>query len=65
MMNKLQRTQLDRLAIYIRNSVGSQDWEDHIHACSSYVAAMLEMEEMEVMKTLMSAFEDDYTPSLF
>jgi len=64
-MNKLQKTQLDRLATYIRNSVGSQDWEDHIHACSSYVAAMLEMKETEVMKTLKSALEDNYTPSLF
>jgi len=63
-MKKIQRTQLDKLATYIRNFVGSQDWEDHIHACSGYVAAMLELKETEVIETLRSALEDN-TPSLF
>jgi len=65
MMNKLQTEQLDRLATYIRTFVGPQDWEGHIHACSGYAAAMLELKEMEVMKTLRSALEENYTPSLF
>jgi hypothetical protein len=43
---------LANVAEYIEQSVGRQDWEDHIHTISSYLAAGLEMPESNVINAL-------------
>jgi hypothetical protein len=44
-ITKEQQEAVDRLAHYIKNHVGSQDWKDHIYNCSAYVAVALGMDE--------------------
>jgi hypothetical protein len=45
---------LDNVAEYIRCSVGSQDWEEHIGNISGYIGAGIQKHEQEVVGYLMA-----------
>ena len=42
------REVLNNVADYIKQNVGSQDWSDHVHEISGYVAAGICWNEYEV-----------------
>ncbi len=49
-ITKEHQEAIDRLAGYIANYVGSQDWEDHVDNAACYVSAALGMDEQAVNK---------------
>jgi len=48
---------LQRLAEFIANNVGGQDWESHAYMCSDYVAAFIGTRQKEVYGDLMEKLE--------
>lgn len=46
---------LDRVARYIKDNVGPQDWEEHAKSCSGYVAAALGITEKVTVAYLLQA----------
>ena len=48
---------LDKVADYIKDSVGAQDWQTHIHDISGYIGAGIGWHENEVRGYLNEALK--------